>query len=378
MQLLQVNLQTGFGGGEIYTCFLGKALRTLGRSFDLVVHRNADWWRTHETGAARVHAVGSAAEIPQLPFARPASVLFHTPDRGETPARLKAQRCRLAALVHMPAYQRAVGHLAEYDRLFAVSKYVLNGLLAAGLAHTHPEPLYGVAFLEGRGASSDPSIVATSRYSWDTRKVRDRLLARIHPFWQAMQPQHRFGRRHGLTLGIVSRLTPIKQYPALFRALAPVLADFPQVLLEIFGSGGYASVRDLQAELAPLGDRVRWWGHQENVALAYRQLDYLLTGLPEKEALGLNILEAQMCGTPVLAPDAPPFTETMVHAQSGYLYPDPRNDSAAGFRRLLAELASGGLPRPDPRKAVEHLASFSEDAFRGRIARALQALESRS
>jgi len=202
------------------------------------------------------------------------------------------------------------------------------------------------------------------------------LLSRLHPLWQAVAPRRIFQRRRGITLGIVSRLTPIKQYPALFAAIVPVLADFPQAFLEIFGSGGYASVRDLRAALAPLGDRVRWWGHQEHVAPAYAVLDYLLTGLPEKEALGLNVLEAQMCGTPVLAPDAPPFTETVLNASSGYLYADPRKDGGASFRSLLESLISGRLPRPDPRRATEHLALFSEGAFRARIARALAALDS--
>jgi glycosyltransferase involved in cell wall biosynthesis len=377
MQLVQVNLQTGFGGGEIYTCFLGEALRALGRSFDLVVHRDADWWQRHQTGASRVHAVGGAAEIADLPFPRPAAVLYHTPDRGATLAPLRAADCRLAALVHMPAYQRSVEHLAEYDRLFAVSRYVLQGLIDAGLSRVHPEPLYGVAHLEGRGASAG-AIHARSRYAWDTRKLRDRLLSRFDPLWQAVKPPRRFARRAGMTLGIVSRLTPIKQYPALFHALAGVLADFPQVFLEIFGSGGYASVRDLSAALAPLRERVRWWGHQENVSMAYAQLDYLLTGLPEKEALGLNVLEAQACGTPVLAPRAPPFTETVLHGDCGYLYADPRTDGAAGFRALLGDLCSGKLPRPDPRLATRHLALFSEEAFRARVARALAALESQA
>ena len=120
---------------------------------------------------------------------------------------------------------------------------------------------------------------------------------------------------------------------------------------------------------------MRWWGHQDRIQLVYPLLDYLLTGLPEKEALGLNVLEAQLCGTPVLAPNAPPFCETVLHGQSGYLYPDPRKDSGAGFRQLLADLVSGRAPRPDPRRATDHLARFSEDAFRARVAGALESLD---
>lgn len=77
--------------------------------------------------------------------------------------------------------------------------------------------------------------------------------------------------------------------------------------LEIFGSGGYALARDSDKALSPIAHQVRFWGHQRNVGAVYAQLDYLMTGLPEKEALGLNIIEAQARDPPVLAVKAPPL-----------------------------------------------------------------------
>jgi glycosyltransferase involved in cell wall biosynthesis len=174
-------------------------------------------------------------------------------------------------------------------------------------------------------------------------------------------------------LGIVSRLTPIKQFPSMFDILAPVIARFPQVSLEIFGSGGYASVRDLRASLAPILKQVRFWGYQPNVAAVYPQLDYVLSGLPEKEALGLNLIEAQYCGTPVLAVRAPPFTETVIEGQTGFFFTDPRQDGGAYFAQLLERLLAGAV-RPDPRQATVHLDRFSVAVFRERVARALDAV----
>jgi glycosyltransferase involved in cell wall biosynthesis len=131
------------------------------------------------------------------------------------------------------------------------------------------------------------------------------------------------------------------------------------VRLEIFGSGGFAQVRELKAALAPLGPRARFWGYQRNVAAVYPQLDYLMTGLPEKEALGLNAIEAQACGTPVLAPNAPPFTETVLDGESGWLYRDPREDRGREFGALLDAILAG-RPRPDPRvRAADHLRQFT-------------------
>jgi glycosyltransferase involved in cell wall biosynthesis len=174
-------------------------------------------------------------------------------------------------------------------------------------------------------------------------------------------------------LGVVSLLSPIKQFPLMFSLLAPRLALFPRINIEIFGNGGYAQVRDLQASLAPIRDRVRFWGYQESVGSIYPGLDYLLTGLAEKEALGLNVLEAQAAGTPVLAPRAPPFTETILDGESGFFYRDPRDDGGIDFAKLIGALV-GGRPRPDPRTACGHLEKFSYAAMVGRARGVLEHL----
>jgi glycosyltransferase involved in cell wall biosynthesis len=122
---------------------------------------------------------------------------------------------------------------------------------------------------------------------------------------------------------------------------------------------------------------VRFWGHQSNVAAVYPQLDYVLSGLPEKEALGLNLIEAQYCGTPVLAVRAPPFTETVIDGESGFFFTDPREDKGESFGQVLQRL-QGGAARPDPRLATAHLERFSFAAFRARVARILDAVAAAS
>ena len=264
----------------------------------------------------------------------------------------------------MPVQGRDPAAFADHDRIYAVSGWVRDGLKAAGLP-AWDAPLYGVADFIGQTGTG--TIRRGSRYDWDRRKGRDRLLGWLEPVAETLRPHPTFERRPGLTLGIVSRLTPIKQFPLLFSHLAPLLARHREVNLEIFGSGGYASVRDLDRALAALPPgQARFWGQQGNVAGIYRQLDYLLSGLPEKEALGLNIIEAQACGTPVIAVKAPPFTETVLHGETGFLYRDPRQDAGADFGRLLGELQAGRA-RPRPELALEHLARFSFAAFVERL-----------
>ena len=267
----------------------------------------------------------------------------------------------------MPMLGRGASEFVRYAAVFTVSKYCIGLLRLAGISQVYPEPLYGTFSLDlACDQVACELIRARSPYHWDNRKGRDRFFSLLEPAARIFRSFPTFVRKRGLTLGIVSLLSPIKQFPALFSLLAPHMARYPEINLEIFGDGGYAQVRDLRRSLAPITNQVRFWGYQNAVKCIYPNLDYLMTGLPEKEALGLNVLEAQALGTPVLAPDSPPFTETIVHGQGGFLYRDPRSDNGKDFGDLLSSLA-GGRARPDPRGASTHLAHFSYSAMVERV-----------
>ncbi len=365
---VQINWQRHLGGGEIYTRFLTRALQDLGWEVRLIVEDRAAYWKDLGMEGVQFLPIRHGREIPDLLRGEPALVLTHTTLPPETAAWV-AERHRLAGMVHMPLGERNPLGLAHYHRIFAVSGYVRETLLNLGYSQVHEQPLLGVADLTPREPGA---LVRRSPYDWDRRKFRDRALSWFDPL-RALLPAPAFTPRPGLTLGLVSRITPIKQFPVLFRHLAPVLADFPQANVEIFGSGGYASVRDLRRELGPIRGRVRFWGMQPDPAAIYPRLDYVLSGLPEREALVLNLIEAHFCGTPVIAVAAPPFTETVAHGETGFLYRDPRQDGGQDFRTLMQTLLSG-KQRPDPRHAVGHLEKFTFPAFRSRVEAALAGL----
>ncbi len=361
----QINLQPHFGGGEVYTAFLCRALDQLGVATTLFAHPDASFWEHLDLPeSTRIERADHAGQIPAALPQQPLWLLSHGPQAKEILA-ARSPRWLLSAMAHMPIQGRNPHSFDHHDMVFAVSNWVRDGLIAAG-APVWDEPLYGIAALSPQRGEANTTIIKASRYDWDQRKFRDRLLGLLQPVWRPLAKPTRFAKRPGLTLGIVSRLTPIKQFPLLFTHLAPILARHPTVNLEIFGSGGYASVRDLDRALAPIADRVRFWGHQHDVRSVYAQLDYLMTGLPEKEALGLNVIEAQACDLPVLAVNAPPFTETVLEGQSGFFYRDPREDRGADFYRLLGQLLQRAEPL-HPVKASEHLQRFSFEAFVERL-----------
>lgn len=364
-----VNLQAAVGGGEIYTRSLTRALLEAGARVTLYAHPAQRLWDDlRAPGLDRVRVGGEARLLASLPAER-SVVLTQSPISVPCLEALAARHV-LAGFAHMPIVGRSAEGFRPYRLVFTVSRYCIGLLRDAGLERVHPEPIYGAA----DPVRSDEPVVLRSPLIVDRRKPRDVLLGRLEELVGVRGAGTPFARAPGLTLGLVSLLSPIKQFPALFAILAPILARRPPVRLEIFGNGGFGQIRELKRALAPLRERARFWGFQPNVAAIYPQLDYLMTGLPEKEALGLNALEAQACGTPVLAPAAPPFTETVVDGASGFLYRDPREDGGRRFEQLLDAILAG-RPRPDPRVAARaHLEQFTHAALVERARRMIAAL----
>ena len=370
LHIHHINLQPIVGGGEVYTRALTRALVDAGAKVTLYVHPAVRLWDGMEGPGLEVVRIGNESQLLDHLPARDAVVLTQSPLSAQCIERL-ADRHRLAGFAHMPMFQRSAEGFLAYRLVFTVSRYCIDLLRAAGIKQIHPEPVYGTADLARGGAP----VIRRSPYIVDPRKFRDVVIGAFGALAGiAGRNAEPFHRKPGLTLGLVSLIAPIKQFPALFSILAPILARRPSVNLEIFGAGGYAQVRDLRRAVAPLGDRARFWGYQTNVSAIYPQLDYLMTGMPEKEALGLNALEAQASGTPVLAPDAPPFTETVLEGASGFRYRDPRQDGGRHFEQILDALIDGRA-RPDPRVAArEHLLQFSYPALVERARGLIRAL----
>jgi glycosyltransferase involved in cell wall biosynthesis len=366
-------MSAALGGAEVYSAFFTHALLALGCETELFVRQGATYWGALDFRGARVTPVRDAGEIASRLSGTPQWLVIHAPVPAQD-LQVLGREHRLAGIANQALYDhRRPAYYDRSDLLVPVSQYVIATLEREGFDRIYREPLLGVADLSRRGGEGG-TIVDQPLYDWDRNKLRDRALALLYPAWRAVTPRRAFTRRPGLTLGLVSRIAPLKQFTAQFEVLAPVIAEFPQVSLEIFGAGvGYRAVRDLRRALAPISGRVRFWGEQGDVAKIYPQLDYLLTGLPEREALGLNVLEAQTCGTPVLAVRAPPFTETVVEGETGCFYADPRSDAGADFRRVLARIVAAP-GHPDPRKASAHLARFAMPAFTARIGRLVEHL----
>ena len=144
----------------------------------------------------------------------------------------------------------------------------------------------------------------------------------------------------------VGRIQPLKAPDILVRAAARMLADDPRLPLRVIIAGGPSgtglehptALADLTAELGleanvrfePPGDRAR-------LADLYRAADIAVVP-SHSESFGLVAIEAQACGTPVVAAAVGGLRTAVVDGVSGVLIDghDPA-DYAAVLRRLLAD-----------------------------------------
>jgi D-inositol-3-phosphate glycosyltransferase len=192
-------------------------------------------------------------------------------------------------------------------------------------------------------------------------------LERFTPGSQAAARQ-RFGLpRDGVVLAFVGRIQPLKAPDVLLYAAARLLEHRPElrerlVVLVVGGPSGTGleqpqALRELAATLG-IEEQTRFLPPQsgERLAEVYRAAD--VVAVPSyNESFGLVALEAQACGTPVVAAEVGGLPVAVAHGVSGMLVPshDPRDWAAA--------LGSVAL-RPDRRaeladNAVQHAQRFS-------------------
>jgi D-inositol-3-phosphate glycosyltransferase len=164
----------------------------------------------------------------------------------------------------------------------------------------------------------------------------------------------------GYVVAFVGRIQPLKAPDILLRAAAELPADLrDQVTIAIVGgnSGSGLDLSGLAAELGIAGV-VRFLPPQDRQALpdVYRAAD--LVAVPSyNESFGLVALEAQACGTPVVAAAVGGLPTAVRDGRSGVLIDghDPA-DWAQVLARLLRE---PGLRALLSEGAIEHARQFS-------------------
>lgn len=239
---------------------------------------------------------------------------------------------------YMPLFERRVPVMAIVPHLFGSTVFQEVSWLPG---------LY--VYLMERGV---PRLYGRSLFSLLCQGTRDDLIARGLPADQARVIPPGFNpsdypapevkpARQRPTLLYVGRIKKYKGIQFGIQALLKLKPRYPDILFQIAGAG------DFDGELRQL---VRDLGLEQNVEFAGRiphddkvrrlqQADVLLYPSP-KEGWGLSVLEANSCGTAVVASNSPGLREAVVEGKTGFLVPHGDVDAlAARIGDLLADPA---------------------------------------
>ena len=165
-----------------------------------------------------------------------------------------------------------------------------------------------------------------------------------------------FGRP--LTIGVVSRLEPIKGMDLVVPAFAEVQAKHTDVRLLVVGDGSQRQLMEHQARDAGVEEAVEFAGRQEQSALQgyYDQIDILL--MPSRsEGFGLTAIEGMARGCVVVAAATGGLPEVVHDGEVGLLHKPESVADMAGKLDLL--VSDRGLMQRLSRNAIGYVDRYS-------------------
>ncbi len=143
----------------------------------------------------------------------------------------------------------------------------------------------------------------------------------------------------GQTVLSVGNLIPIKGHETLIKAIASLVGSFPEVSLEIIGTGPELSrLQELVARLN-ISQRVHFLGRQSRTDVANAMRRCTVFALPSRyEGLGCVYLEAMCTGKPVVACRGQGIAEIIQQGRNGFLVgPDNEKELALALDMLLRD-----------------------------------------
>jgi glycosyltransferase involved in cell wall biosynthesis len=141
----------------------------------------------------------------------------------------------------------------------------------------------------------------------------------------------------GRIVGTAARLLPLKGLGYLLRAIASLREEFPNLILEIAGSGPERAALEQEAREIHLSEAVRFLGWVEDLAPVLARWEVF--ALPSlEEGFPVAALEAMAAGLPVVASAVGGIPELIEDGRTGWLVPPQDPEALAGrLRQLLRD-----------------------------------------
>lgn len=143
----------------------------------------------------------------------------------------------------------------------------------------------------------------------------------------------------GCRILYVGRIKKYKGLDVILKAAAKLKAEFPDLELEVAGSGDdVPRLKDLAASLG-MESWIRFLGFvTEARKVELYGAARVVVNSSLKEGWGLTSIEANACGTPVVATDVPGLCDSVRNGETGFLVPFGDVDAFAGaLRRILGD-----------------------------------------
>lgn len=142
-------------------------------------------------------------------------------------------------------------------------------------------------------------------------------------------------------VGYFGRIKKYKSIEQLLRAFPQVRKEVPECRLLIVGEGDHRPALEELSRSLGIADHVRFSGfvtEEEKVRLL--QEVWFAVNTSSKEGWGLTVIEANACGTAVLASDVPGLRDAIRNGETGLLYPyGDTGELASLMLRLLRDRA---------------------------------------
>lgn len=342
-RILVVDYTSALWGAERVTLELAIHLAKRGIDMQLACPARGDFPATWQ-----------AVPLPHVPLDVPA----HRGIRGADGGRPARQMLREALVVTRSSL--ALARLArdvDADVLYSIHQWshvevALAGKLARRpvVLHVHniQTPGLGRRLLAGAARLSSVTLAACQAIA---DSLGDPTPLRVRVLYPALDLTHfrpgppdsdirkALGATPGACLvGIVGRLDPVKGIDVLIRAMARLQGEAARSHLAVVGATYEAAstyVRELKAlGERELGDRIRFVDFQEDVPAVLRSLDVLVNA-SHIEPFGTIVLEAQACGTAVIATTAGGVGEHVEDGKTGLMVPANDADALAQALHLL-------------------------------------------
>lgn len=123
-------------------------------------------------------------------------------------------------------------------------------------------------------------------------------------------------------IGYLGRIKKYKCIDHFLRALPAVCRQVPDLRVVVIGEGDHRLELMNLADRLGIATRVEFTGAvSTEVKIQRLQEMWLAVNPSPKEGWGLTVIEANACGTPVVAADAPGLRDSVLHQKTGWLYP---------------------------------------------------------